>query len=282
MKIDRVIDMESEFSQLQQHIKDKSPATIKTYIQNYKKVRDKIGQELKEVPLEDLILHIGQMSESYASQKAFANVWSICNFQMKGLETHPSYIKYCNHLVEQAELQMRAKHKEIKSDIIPESKLIEHELKLFSNKEFDKYVCSFIVRNCYCRNKDLDITLVKNYTDTNDTDNFIIVQDDKVFILRQNYKTFKTYGKIVTMFTEPDFVFSCNQLPINEKLFPGADNTSKLQNRLKHALYTNEVGYLNTKIEQISKSGDLAELRVVAQRRGSALENLVTDYNLDF
>jgi len=282
MEIMREIDMETEFSRFQHHIKDKSPTTIKSYSQNYKKLREKVGKDLQEVPLEDLVLDIGQMSDSYASQKCFSNVWSICNYQMNGKETHQSYIKYYKHLDEQIELQLRAKHKEIKSDIIPMADLIKHEDKLYENEEFNKFVACYIVRNCYCRNKDLDITVVNVPENVNDKDNFIVVYDKKIYVIRQDYKTNKTYGRIEVSFTDKRFVDACKQLNYGEKLFPGADTPAKLQHRLKNALYTNEVKYLNSRIDQISKTGDLKELKIVSDRRGSSLDHLITTYNLHF
>jgi hypothetical protein len=222
------------------------------------------------------------MSDSYASQKAFANVWSICNYQMQLKETHQSYIKYYKHLDEQIELQLRAKHKEIKSDIIPMETLIKHEDKLYENEEFNKFVACFIVRNCYCRNADLNITIVGDYDDVNSDDNFIVIRDKKIIVIRQDYKTNKTYGRIEVSFTDKRFVHACKQLNYGDKLFPGADTPAKLQHRLKNALYTNEVQYLNTKIDQIAKTGDLKELKIVSDRRGSGLDQLITSYNLDF
>ena len=93
---------------------------------------------------------------------------------------------------------------------------------------------------------------------------------------------YKTYGRIEVSFTDKRFVYACKQLNYGEKLFPGADNPSKLQNRLKNALYTNEVQYLNTKIDEISKTGNLKELKIVSERRGSGLDQLITSYNLEF
>lgn len=282
MTIMREIDMETEFSRFQNFIKDKAPHTIKTYLQNYKKVRDKVGKELCDVPLEDLVLEIGQMSDSYASQKAFANVWSLCNYKMQSKETHPAYIKYFNHLEGKIEEQLRAKHKEIKSDIIPMETLIEHENKMYAEEKYDKYVACFIVRNCCCRNKDLDITVTNIPENINDKDNFLVVYEDKIKIIRQDYKTAKQHGKIETIFKDKKFVNACKNLPMGQKLFNGADTTAKLQNRLKNSLFTNEVQYLNTKIDSISKSGDLKELKKVSELRGTGIDHLITAYNLNF
>ena len=282
MTIMREIDMETEFSQFQHFIKDKAPQTIKNYLQYYKKVRDKVGKELKEVPLEDLVLEIGQMSDSYGSQKAFANVWSLCNYRMQGKETHPAYIKYFNYLEGKIEEQLRAKHKEIKSDIIPMETLIEHENKMYAEEKYDYYVACFIVRNCCCRNKDLDIMITNIPENINDKDNFLVVYEDKILIIRQDYKTAKQHGKIETIFKDKKFINACKNLHMNQKLFPDADNTSKLQYKLKKVLFTNEVQYLNTKIDSISKSGDLKELKRVSELRGTGLEHLITTYNLEF
>jgi len=282
MEIMHEADLDTEFMRFMKHVKDKSVATIKSYTQNYKKLRDKVGKELHEVPIEDLVLDLGQMSDSYASQKAFANVWSICNYQMNGKETHPAYIKYYKHLDEQIEMQLRAKHKQIKDDVIPMKTLIDHEDKLYKNEQFDKFVACYIVRNCYCRNKDLDIMVVNNYDDVDDKNNFIVVEDKKSIVIRQDYKTAKVHGKIQTEFKDKKFVDACKNLPMNQKLFPTADTTAKLQNKLKNALYTNEVKYLNSKIDEISKTGDLQELKIVSDRRGSGLDQLISSYNLDF
>ena len=61
MEIMSVEELDTEFIKFQRHIKDKSVATIKSYSQNYKKLREKVGKDLQEVPLEDLVLEIGQI-----------------------------------------------------------------------------------------------------------------------------------------------------------------------------------------------------------------------------
>ena len=275
-------ELETEFSKFKNFIKDKAPHTITSYIQNYKKLRAKVGKDLCDLCLEDLVLEVGQLSQSYGSQKAFANVWSLCNYKMQHRDVHPSYIKYCAHLEQQIEIQLRAKHKQIKDDIIPMEKLIEHENKMYAEEKYNKYVACFIVRNCFCRNKDLDIIVTNIPESINDTDNFLVVYHDKITVIRQNYKTSKSHGKIETTFTDKRFVETCKNLPMGEKLFPDANTTAKLQNRLKNALYTNEVAYLNSKIDEISRTGNLKELKRVSELRGSGLNQLITSYNLDF
>lgn len=101
----RQIDMETEFSKFQNYIKNKSSH------KNYKQLRDRVHKELKEVPLEDLVLIIGQMSNNYTLQKQFANIWSICNYQLQNKEIHQSYIKYYEYLSKMEDITERTRQK---------------------------------------------------------------------------------------------------------------------------------------------------------------------------
>ena len=111
----------------------------------------------------------------------------------------------------------------------------------------------------------------------------MVANDDEITVIRNDYKTFKTYGNLRDeLKMDAMLIAACDHLPRNQLLFPGADNPSKLQNRLKHSLFTNEVGYLNSEIEKIKKTGNIGRLREIASTRGSSLDQLLTSYDLGY
>ena len=132
----------SELDRLVEAISEKSDATIKTYTRNYVKLYDILKKDLKNVSLEEMINCVSEMSDSYASQKSYANVWSICNHKLLNKETSNAYIEYVNELHENIKDQLHEKHQIKKENVIDYDDLLEHEDKLYDKKEFDKRINS--------------------------------------------------------------------------------------------------------------------------------------------
>jgi len=284
MVVTKARDVKTELDNLKNHYKDSPAKTLKTYVDNYKKVQIKTeGRELKDVPLEDMILIVGGMSESYASQKAYLNIWSLCNFRINNMLASEPYKKYVEYLERGIQSQMKVSH-EIKMEFVAtQEQIIEHENKMYDKKNYVAYVVCRLMNRLLCRNKDLNLYLVDNIEDIDDINdgNFLICGDKESCIIRNEYKTVRKYGQLCDYIPmDKKLKTALDNLPKKEYLFPDADTPGKLQCRLKKCLYTNEVGYLNSAIELIKKSGNLGRLREISASRGTGLDQLLTSYDL--
>ncbi len=284
MCVTKAKDIKTELDNLKNHYKDSPAKTLKTYIDNYKKVQIKTGgRELKDVPLEDMILIVGSMSESYASQKAYLNIWSLCNFRINNMLASEPYKKYVEYLERGIQSQMKVSH-EIKMEFVAtQEQILKHENRMYDSKNYIAYVVCRLMNHLLCRNKDLNLYLVDNIEDIDDINdgNFLIVGDKESCVIRNHYKTFRKYGQLCDYIPMDDKLkLALDNIPKKEYLFPDADTPGKMQNRLKKCLYTNEVGYLNSALELIKKSGNLGRLREISASRGTGLDQLLTSYDL--
>ena len=286
MSVIKAKDVKTEFDILKEHYSDSPAKTKKTYFDNYKKVHDQCeGRELNQVPLEDMVLIAGKLSQSFASQKAFLNIWSLCNFKLQNLQASEPYKKYIETLENGITSQMKITHSIKMDSVASQEDILDHEDKMYIESKWSAYVACRIVRELLCRNKDLNLIVVDNIDEIEDVNvgNWLVANDDEIVVIRNDYKTFKTYGSLRhELKMDRMLITACDQLPRRQLLFPGADNPSKLQNRLKHSLYTSEVGYLHTAIEQIKKTGNIGRLREIASTRGSSVDQLLTAYNLGY
>ncbi len=284
MSVIKAKDVKTELDNLKEHYKESPAKTLKTYVDNYKKVQGRTeGRELKDVPLEDMILIVGGMSESYASQKAYLNIWSLCNFRINNILASVPYKKYVEYLERGIQSQMKVTH-EIKMEFVAtQEKIIEHENKMYESKNYVAYVVCRLMNHLLCRNKDVNLFVVDDMDDIDDINdgNFLICGDKESCLIRNDYKTVRKYGQLCDYIPmDAKLRTALENIPKKEYLFPGADTSGKLQNRLKKCLYTNEVGYLNSAIEMIKKSGNLSRLREISLSRGTSLEQLLTSYDL--
>ena len=291
MSVTKAKDIKTEFDILKKYYADSPAKTKKTYYDNYKKVHAECeDRELNQVPLEDMVLIAGKLSQSFASQKAFLNIWSICNFKLQSLQASEPYKKYIETLENGITDQMKITHAIKMDSVASQEDILDHEERMYTAKRWSAYVACRIVRELLCRNKDLNLTVIDydqqhkiEFAVKTSYDNWFVIQGKEISVVRNNYKTAKKYGCLTNkLVADKKLLEACKHLDRDELLFPGADTAAKLQNRLKNSLFTSEVGYLHSEIEKIKRTGNIGRLREIAATRGSSVEQLLTSYDLGY
>jgi len=64
----------------------------------------------------------------------------------------------------------------------------------YRDKQYKKFVILYLLINYNTRNKDLVARVVKDETDLNDDENFLLIRDKDVVYIRNDYKTKSRYG----------------------------------------------------------------------------------------
>ena len=129
-----------------------------------------------------------------------------------------------------------------------------------SERDYNNYMLSYlyIIPSFTPRNEYMKINVVYKKDDVNDTDNFILVEDNKISFILQDYKTKKTYNKIIYEYTkneevvirdylkylnQPSILFNFNRQKLHKKL----DNLLGSSNRFirisKNTHYLKKDGY---------------------------------------
>lgn len=96
---------------------------------------------------------------------------------------------------------------------LPSVQDITNEMdRLYDKKKYLGYCILYLFTTFTTRNMDLIANVVYDESETNDTDNWFIVSNDKVIWRRQKYKTFNTYGKKEHTITNEKFLSAIKQL----------------------------------------------------------------------
>jgi len=97
--------------------------------------------------------------------------------------------------------QIKIVTKEEKKGDLPSAKeLIAHENRLYIDGEWTGFIITHLLRVLSTRNKDLDLQIIpadrsKRKGVAGDKNNYLILRSNNIQVIRNNYKTFKTYGQ---------------------------------------------------------------------------------------
>jgi hypothetical protein len=118
---------------------------------------------------------------------------------------------------------------------LPSVQDIKTELdRLYEDKQYLGYCMLYLFTTFTTRNMDLIANVVYDERDTNATDNWFIVSNDKVIWRRQKYKTFKNYGVKEHTITNEKFLSAIKQL---SHIFKENDNIDRVVKK-----YTKNIG----------------------------------------
>lgn len=153
-----------------------------------------------------------------------------------------------------------------------------HINELYTKKKYKKYIINYLLFNVSCRNKDLFLNIVRN-NPKNEKDNFLVIKDNSIEFIRNNYKTFKTYGQKVTIFNDPKFISVCKE-------FLGSFKSKNLINDHNN-IASEVVASTYKKIGQgrmnkiIMTDTDKSKLLKLSDSRGTSVRVLLESYDIN-
>ena len=186
------------------------------------------------------------------------------------------------------------KNKALK-DTLPDKKELDNYLKsLFVEKDYVGYIINFLLLNYGVRNKDLNCII------TGDSDvilkghdtkhNYLYVTFRYVFYVRNDYKTYETYGRKVLKIERRPFQTACKALLDGNYDIPllklkndepvSEDSVGKIVQRYTY----NELGegnYFKINIMAAKKDGNIKRIQELSKSRGTAIETILTEYDVD-
>jgi hypothetical protein len=149
--------------------------------------------------------------------------------------------------------------------------------KAYEQKQYNKFIINFLWFNYGVRNEDVNVTIVTKLKDTNDTDNFLVLQKDKVKYIRNKYKTFSTYGQKKIDIVDINFVNACKK--VKGKLL----DTTLVGNALKkyQILNMTERDIFNIIIDKFYKDKDTLKINELSSYRGTSINNIKAYYDMN-
>ncbi len=283
-------------SEIEQYIESKSTlasATKATYLSNYKKLQDILEKEnVQKIPQREIINKIHETIQNPNSKLMLINI----AINIKGFKDEETKMLINNRELIKIEINQQKNIKKLeKKDTLPTYNDLNLYLKkLFLDKEWRAYIINYLLINYNVRNKDLDVAIVENLKQTNDDDNFLVVNTRNRYI-RNRYKTYSKYGSKVILFQNKSFQTAVEQFlesvqhDIGEKVYLLSDssgnriNENSLGNYIQKYTMNDltESDYNKVSVSRIKDMSDYPLLKKISDSRGTAIDTLVSEYNLN-
>ncbi len=180
-------------------------------------------------------------------------------------------------------------------DELPDKKQIERYIKtLLNNKDYVSYIVNYLLLTYGVRNLDLNLILTSDKDVTlkghNSEINYLYVTSTYVMFIRNNYKTYKKYGQKKIKIIKKSFVNACTQLLSDNydtpllKLKNGDPISEESIGRVIQEMTYNNIGegmYFKVNIADSKKSNNIKRVRDLSNHRGTALETVFQEYDID-
>lgn len=159
--------------------------------------------------------------------------------------------------------------------------LIDYNKYLYREKEWKSYLISYLLSTYACRNMDVNVFFITDKKDNNEKDNFILMRKNDCVWIRNDYKTFKSYGVKKITILNKKFFRACNIFieDGNDRLLQNSDDLYK--KIIKHTYKgLSESDICKIVVSDIDLNKNEKRLRDISFSRGTTIEVLLSEYRL--
>lgn len=158
----------------------------------------------------------------------------------------------------------------------------------YAKKNHTAYIVNYLLITYGVRNLDLNVTLVTNEAELNDTDNFLFLKNKSTIkYIRNNYKTHKTYGEKLYEIRDNRFLTAFKKLIANDvKYLFHTRNGDKLDDTsIAHRIDTytldalGEADYFKIIVAEYDKDYDMLEQ--YSKSRGTDVKVIIGSYAIN-
>jgi hypothetical protein len=278
----------TELTEFTEFIKDKSANTIKSYKQQYNKLKKIVDKEMEQsVDIQNVseknILEFVIEESNLNSQQALLNI-AIMIRKMKKSPTSKLENK------EKLKGFVKEKNEKLKSDGLPSYQdLLDYLAFLYDSKRWTDFIINYLLIYYHTRNSDVNFELVgfKRDTKENKDINYLWFSKraKKATLYRRNYKTAGKYGMKTDTITDPKFLNAIKQ--IFECRKKGEDCGVFIPNKENVGYYVmkstldNLGENLYNKIIVNHFRNNLDKLKEISESRGTSIDTLYENYDID-
>ena len=159
--------------------------------------------------------------------------------------------------------------------------LKDYTKKLYKDGKYIDFIINYLLLNYGVRNQDLDLMLVSNKSQVNDSDNFIYSTTKYVVVIINKYKTSSSYGKKKFTIYNNDMIRSVNKLLGDNtelKLINAIDINGYVQSRTLNSI--GETLMFKSIIAELAKQNKIDEIKKLSKTRGSDVNTIFKDYHI--
>ncbi len=180
-------------------------------------------------------------------------------------------------------------------EILPSKQTLERYTKtLYNDSKYVEYIVNYLLVNFGVRNKDLNLiitsdkdVMAKNAINKN---NYLYVTVKYVVFIRNDYKTYDTYGQKKTRIVKRPFLSACLNLLGDNYDVPlltlknGDEISEESVGRVIQSMTYNELGegnYMKINVLDAKESNNIKRIRELSANRGTAIETIFAEYDID-
>ena len=283
-----------ELSQFKEFIKDKSANTIKSYKQQYNKLKKIVDTQMEQsIDIQNIseknILEFVSDESNLNSQQALLNIAIMIRKMKKSPTTKLE--KQRDENKEKLKGFVKEKNEKLKSDGLPSYQdLLDYLAFLYDSERWTDYIINYLLIYFHTRNSDINFELVEFKRDTKENKDINYLwyskRAKKATLYRRNYKTAGKYGMKTDIITDSKFlnaikqIFECRKKGIEgcDVFIPNKDNVGYF---VKKATLDNLGENLYNKIIINHFKNDLNKLKEISESRGTSIDTLHENYNID-
>ncbi len=191
--------------------------------------------------------------------------------------------------------------KEKKEGLPTAKELIAHENRLYIDKDWTGFIIVHLMRILSTRNKDLDLKIIpanrsQRNTKPNDKTNYLIIRSNNAQVIRNNYKTYSTYGQkknlvpsvrlnraVINLAKALDLEFGKDEFYLLSTKAGQKMSEDSIAKKIRSYTYNglSESDYNKIFVSEFHKMDDIKALEKISNNRGTTLEVLLSEYHLD-
>jgi len=285
----------SDYIKQQTHLK---PLSIRTYKNQYDKIRGDLKNDIVDTDEDDLMDYISDMIDDGKSVHSALNYLAmIINIKRFYKLSTIDLDKRRELMIIQKENQKKQKNKELIDAGLPSKKeLLKHLDDKYKEEKWRDFIILYLMITFSTRNKDLDVAFVDNITlSKNETLNTLVVKKTHVNYIRHNYKTSGSYGRKAysiknRKFREAvsNYLDQVKEASDDKYIYLLTDSKGNhvqedsVQKIIARTTMNNLSTTLYNKIltTDAVKKGDMDALKEISERRGTTIPVLLDSYDL--
>jgi hypothetical protein len=201
---------------------------------------------------------------------------AVINFRKLNDKSSDLLSEYLSNNVLKYSATLQEKNKKPSNDILPDieeyKKFVED---LYEKKEWVKYAINRLITLFQVRNLDLNLTITTDEKEVDDKTNWLLLKDDGITFIRNDYKTKGKYGTKINKTDDKKLVDSIKKI-----LSSGENKLLKSSNISREVLNaTNKLGEAKI-FKMLVKNATLKEAKIYEQNRGTDLQTISGFYDL--
>jgi hypothetical protein len=284
----------NDYIKQQTHLK---PLSIRTYKNQYDKIRGDLKNDIVDTDEDDLMDYISDMIDDGKSVHSALNYLAmIINIKRFYKLSTIDLDKRRELMIIQKENQKKQKNKELIDAGLPSKKeILKHLDSKYKEENWRDFIILYLIINFHTRNKDLDVAFVDNITlSKNETLNTLVVKKTHVNYIRHNYKTSGSYGRKAYSIKNRKFREAVSNYleqigDTNDKyiyLLTDSKGNHVQEDSVQKIISRTTLNNLSTTLynkiltTDALKNGDMDELKTISERRGTTIPVLLQSYDL--